>query len=180
MRIAIDLDDTLSEFCDSWIGLYNEIYDDNVKPSEVMGWDIENYCKKCTKQELYDLLGIKNFFYEVKPIPYAKTVIDKLKKYGHEVFIVTAYYPSSVIDKVRWLSEYVGISHEDIIFCNKKHLIYADYLIDDGAHNHANFCGKSVVYDRPHNQHMREFEYDIRVRDWKEIEIYFKNIENII
>jgi len=172
MRIAIDLDDTQSEFCSHWISIYNAIFEDNLKPSDVLDWEIEKYCNKCSKNELYEILGRNNFFKHTEPVKYARDVIAKLRSMGHEVFTVTAYHPNACIDKSWWLKEYMGFTQDDIIFCNKKHLIRADMLLDDGAHNHANFEGLKIVYDRPHNQHMREFEYDCRVNSWKDFEVY--------
>ena len=174
MKIAIDLDDTQSNFCESWIRLYNSKYNDYILPKDVKDWDIENYCNKCTKSELYELLSIDNFFTNVKPVKNAKRVIDKLRAYGHEVFTVTAYSPNVCVDKSYWLEKHMGFNQEDIIFCSKKYLISADMLIDDGAHNHKKFNGIKVVYNRPHNQHMLECEYDIRVNNWNEFETYCK------
>jgi len=169
MRIAVDMDDTCSLFVKEWVNRYNDLYDDNLDYLTITEWDIEKFVL-CSKEDMYNILGFKHFFRKVKPETRAREVIDKLRDKGHEVFIVTAYNPSVCIDKSWWLKEYMGFAQEDIIFCNKKHLINADLLLDDGAHNHAKFEGLKIVYDRPHNQHMQEWEYDYRVKNWTEFE----------
>ena len=167
MRIAIDLDSTLSRFQEQWVSVYNKKYNDSVCSSDVLSWAIQDYCNKCTPNELYDLLGEDNFFLHVPTQPNAKEVIQKLRDDGHELFIVTAYAANACIDKTKWLENNFNFTTHDIIFCNDKSRILADILIDDGLHNHENFSGRSILFTQSHNKNDKQYE---RVNGWLEIE----------
>lgn len=174
MKIAVDLDDTQSKFLKKWITKYNELYDDNLNFLSIKEWDVSKYVK-CSSDALYQILGLTNFFKDIEPEPYALEVLNNLRAAGHEVVTVTAYDPRSCIDKSYWLKKYHKFEQKDIIFCNNKHFINADLLLDDGLHNHVNFTGKRIVYDRPHNDILgADIITDARVHNWKEFESYCK------
>jgi 5'(3')-deoxyribonucleotidase len=86
---------------------------------------------------------------------------------------VTAYVPSTCIDKSFWLKEYMNFFQDDIVFCNKKHRISADIMIDDGAHNLENFKGVRVLFSSPHNESCKEEIFNIRVDNYEELEKHF-------
>lgn len=175
MRIAIDMDDCLTQFVRYWCQRYNEIYDDNLDYLSITEWDIEKFVK-CTRQQIYDILDEPRFFQQPKPERDARRVLERLKEAGHDVFVVTATYnPNVCNDKAIWLHAYMGLEQKDIIYAIRKELINADMLIDDGSHNIRGFCGKTIVFDRPHNQDLMPYEYDVRVSNWRQIELYFED-----
>lgn len=175
MRIAIDLDDTCSNFVREWVRRYNEKYDDNLNYLDVSEWDIEKFVK-CTPEQMYEILDEPEFFLYPHPEKMARTIINRMKQSGHDVFIVTATYnPDVCKDKATWIKEHLGLEQRDIIYAIRKELISADVLIDDGSHNIRAFNGHTIVFDRPHNQDLSDWEYDIRVANWRQIELYFED-----
>lgn len=171
----IDLDDTLSNFLESWISLYNFMYDDNKKITDIKDWNVTQYLNKCEPEELYGLLKTPNFFRNVGAKNFARKAIQQLKDNGNTVKIVTAYpFPNSVVDKVHWLNEFMGIGLEDIIFTLDKTVIKGDYIIDDYIKNIKDFDGTRILFSSPHNEHLvKENGFDIRVNSWKEfLEFY--------
>ena len=59
------------------------------------------------------------------------------------------------------------ITWKHIVFCGHKHMIQADYLIDDHEKNLHTFTGTPLLFTAPHNLHIADFK---RVNNWKEVE----------
>ncbi len=174
--IAIDLDSTLNNLEYHWlIKTYNEEYKDNLTEEDMFCWDVEKYVKPECGEKIYNILERPNFFFSLDPKPRSQEVTKKLLE-KYELFVVTAYSPITVVDKVNWLQKYFPhIDKNNIVFCNKKWIIDADFLIDDGPHNITDFNnynrGTGVVFDRPWNRELGTGF--LRVKDWTEVENYF-------
>lgn len=175
--IGIDLDSTLNNLEEEWIlHTYNEEYGDNLKEEDMHCWEVERYAKKAKPEDIYSILLRPHFFYNLRPKDCAREVTEKLSK-DHELFIVTAYSPTTVVDKVDWVKKYFPhINPKNIIFCNSKGLIKTDYLIDDGGHNildyHNNGGKNPIVFDRPWNRHLpNTFK---RATGWLQVERMIK------
>ena len=178
IRIGIDLDDTTNNLVPHWVNLYNKKYKDNLNWRNITSWDINNFTKKSCGKNIYKILGRKHMFNRLDIQPNAKRVINKLlKQEDIELYIITAYYYLSCADKVRWVKRNLpNFDIKRIIFCNDKYLIDVDYLIDDSPYNHKGFKGKYILFDKPWNQLViyPELEQFIRMKNWKEILIYFE------
>lgn len=171
-KIAIDLDTTLNNLEEVWLNRYNEDYDDNLK--EFGHWNVEKNIKKECGIKIYDYLLEPNFFYNLNIKPNAKNVVEKLNN-KHELYIVTAYHPATCVDKVKWVNKHLPFfNSKNVIFCNNKSLINADYLIDDGPHNILGFKQKSIIIDMPYNRHVKLNDRRVRVNNWLDIKKYFK------
>lgn len=169
--IAIDLDDTLNKLIKKWVEVYNERYNDNIKLSDIKCWDIWKYVK-CGK-EIYDILKIPGFFYSLEVQEYSQEVVKFLSEY-FDIYVVTAFQPIVVVDKYNWVQEnYSEIPRENIIFCNTKHIIRTNFMIDDGPHNLEGFTGINLLMDAHHNQNEHRFP---RYHNWLEIGDYFAKI----
>lgn len=172
MLIAIDLDSTLTYFLESTLNKYNFLYDDILRPEDIKDWNLEGYLK-CTKQQMYDLWTPKF----MKNIPFrdgARTMIDKLKSKGHEVFLVTAYHRSRCQVKVDICEDVLGLNESDIIFCTNKYRVACDILIDDGLHNFYDKDGlpikaEKIVFDQPYNRNSNGLGWHYRVKDLNEV-----------
>lgn len=173
MTIAVDMDDVLGRFVERLLEEYNIAYNDNLRKEQILSWDIHRYATKADVILFWDLLERQDFFRYIEPYEYARNVLDKLRKLGHEVICVTSSNAKFCYEKEKWLKIHMGFKSDEIIYCKKKHLIYADYLIDDYIGNLQNFNGKKVLYSQPHNHMIKDFEVDVRVNNWKEIEQYF-------
>ena len=56
------------------------------------------------------------------------------------------------------------------MFCGRKDIVNADYLIDDNPRQLAIFTGKPIMYTASHNVNDDRFT---RVDDWYDVEKYF-------
>jgi len=171
--IAIDLDDVLNNLVDEWIlNVYNKEYNDTLTIKDVNDWDVTKYVKPECGSKIYEILLRPNFFETLSPKIHAIEVTERLVS-KYELYVVTAYHPKTVVNKVNWLSKnFPHINPKNIIFCNAKGLIKADFLIDDGPHNildyHNNGGKHPIVFDRPWNSHLpSSFN---RAKDWLQIE----------
>lgn len=115
-----------------------------------------------------DFLWNEGFFTDIPVKPNAVEVIQSLME-SYEVFIVSAAteFPNSMKEKLGWMKEHFPfISWKHIVFCGHKHMISADYLIDDHEKNLKTFTGTPLLFSAPHNLHIQDYE---RVNSWSEI-----------
>lgn len=170
--IGIDLDSTLNDLETQWIlNVYNTEYNDTLTLEDMRCWDVEEYVKKECGKKVYDILLRPNFFFSLNPREYAQEVTKKLSE-KYDLFIVTAYHPLTVVDKVKWVEKhYPHINSKNIIFCNAKGLINTDYLIDDGGHNILDYYNNGgenpIVFDKPWNRYLNS-SFN-RAKDWLQI-----------
>lgn len=172
-RVIIDLDDTMSQLTKLWVTVYNHKYKDNKGVEDVLGWDIENYLTKCSKEQLYDILNTPNFFRNVQRMPRVTKIVEDLQKVGCDITILSAYPNASTLkDKEYWLKTFMGIDRKDTIFGEKKSLIKGDIMIDDKPSNLEEFDGVRILFDQPHNRWATEEKegFHFRVKDWWELE----------
>lgn len=170
--IAIDLDDTLNILLNPWLEVYNAKYNDNLKPDDIKEWNVANFVK-CSEKEMFDIIRSKGFFRTLKVKAFAKEVVEFLSKY-FDLYVVTAYLSEAVIDKTEFIKEHFPqIPEKNIIFCNAKHLILTDFMIDDGVHNLVDFKGTPLLMDSPQNRKCDKYK---RFYNWIEIYHYFLNI----
>jgi len=164
LTIAVDLDSTLNNLNEVWIKRYNELYSDNLKQFD--NWDVTLSVKPECGGKIFDILGEKNFFYNLGIREFAPIVMEYICRY-YDVYIVTAYTASTCVDKVKWVEKYLPFfDKKKIVFCNDKHLFNADILIDDAPHNLEAFPNRTVCFDMPYNKNVI---CDYRAKDWKDI-----------
>jgi 5'(3')-deoxyribonucleotidase len=102
----------------------------------------------------------------------SQEVIKELNNY-YEIFITTAAmeHPTSFCAKYDWLKEHFPfLSDLNFVFCGKKSIINADYLIDDNPRHFEHFKGQGILFTAPHN--LKNTSY-IRVNNWIEIKDFF-------
>lgn len=169
-RIAIDMDDVLAKTTHVIIDRINALVGKEFTYDELMtGTD-------AYKQEFYnDYLQNNSFLWEpgfFLDIPVNEDAIEVVKRLSekYEIFIVSAAteFPNSLKEKLTWMEKYFPfITWKHIVFCGHKHMIQADYLIDDHEKNLHTFTGTPLLFTAPHNLHISDFK---RVNNWKEIE----------
>ncbi|TGU15515.1 5'(3')-deoxyribonucleotidase, partial [Mesorhizobium sp. M2D.F.Ca.ET.153.01.1.1] len=70
-----------------------------------------------------------------------------------------------------WLREYFPfLDSQHFVFCFRKYIVNADYLIDDNSRQLSIFTGKPIMYTASHNVNDDRFT---RVNDWYDVEKYF-------
>jgi len=172
-RIAIDMDEVLANTNARFSEWYERYTGIKITEEQLFekGQKIYHYVGH---PELRNQLHIKGFFKDLPLMPDSQEVVKWLSEY-YEIFIVTAAmeFRNSMEDKYDWLEKYFPfISFKNVVFCGRKDMIIADYLIDDHVKNLTNFTGKGILYHAPHNLDNTEFT---RVKNWKEIKTFFEN-----
>jgi 5'(3')-deoxyribonucleotidase len=168
-RIAIDMDDVMADTTLKIIQFINERVNGHYTYEGLMTASEED------KKAFYDIYMSNNdflwqsgFFVDIPVKPHAIEVIQALKE-KYEVFIVSAAteFPNSLKEKLAWMNEhfpFIGWQH--IVFCGHKHMILADYLIDDHEKNLKTFTGTPLLFTAPHNLHIHDYE---RVDSWLDV-----------
>ena len=175
MRIAVDLDSTLSSFIDAWLKWYNEEYGTVVVPEDITNWGIHEHVPHGTA--IYDFFDVPGALVNVEIEPYAHSVMSWLQHNNHDVYIVSSVVRDEHYgEKKLWVRKHLPFfDMKRFIACSSKEVVLADVMLDDGLHNLENFEGmKPVVYDRPWN---RQTVYPFkRVHSWPEFLQYVEKI----
>ena len=135
MRILIDIDDTISNFGETLIKWLNKTHNTNYKKEDIINWEWfrDNFDNPWQPTEY------KSFWKQIKIDKNAINFIEKLVEEGHEIYLVSASFPSDTLGyKIRkTLSNFNEnlINKNNVIVCYNKGMIQGDVRIDDGFHN---------------------------------------------
>lgn len=163
------MDDTLENLLDAWVDYLNHHYGTTVQPSDIKQWDVSRYFPTLSKEQVFSPLYTDEFWYSVEPIDGAVEAMQKLKRDGHDVIVVTASAYQTLRAKMdSVLFKYFPfINWDDVIVTNRKQLIRGDVLIDDGIHNLEGGDYEKILMDAPTNQWYNEKESGMtRVNNW--------------
>lgn len=162
MIIAIDLDSTLNNLCDTWLAECNTRHSCNVTSNDILTWDTHLYVP--CGADIYKLLR-PFLFRKCKPLPGAIEVTQRLSQ-QHTLICVSACARGTFDTKKRWLARY--FPHiKTFIAAHDKQYINCDVLIDDGPHNlEAIGVDKGIAFDYPYNHAWQ----GKRVHSWHEVE----------
>lgn len=179
MRIGIDVDGVLRDFCGSLVNVIKEDFphylkgelDQAIEPSLdggiVTDWYLENNFN-CTKEDLKDIYWHSHadkIMGDGWPMPGAikkmYDLIDWAYKERIEVCCVTSQRPHARHHTLTWLGKY-GLDFETVYFRRGKDKwkVNVDYLVDDSPENHKAWVyGRGMEYgfilmDAPYNQHI--------------------------
>jgi 5'(3')-deoxyribonucleotidase len=172
--IAVDMDEVIADALSEHLRLYNERYGAGVAKDHLHGFHLRDIIPSEYRQATEELVHSHDFFANLAVMPGAQEVLKELNQ-QHEVFITTAAMevPNSFDAKYKWLRKHFEfLSPMNFVFCGAKHIIAADYLIDDNAHHFKRFKGEGLLFDAPHNQNVTGYR---RVKNWHEIGQIFAN-----
>jgi 5'-nucleotidase len=169
--ILVDVDYVTARTHEQWLKRYNDEFEDNLRMEDVKSWGIDQYVKPVCGKQIYKYLRDTDLYDNVLPVEGALWGVNTLRSMGHRVVFLSA---GIHIGKLDWLLKHKFIETEkDLIIAQDKSLINSEFLIDDGWHNIESFKqGIGLLFDAPHN---RQFDYSLRVCDWKGVVemIYF-------
>ena len=172
--IALDMDGVLADLHTEWLNRYNRDYGDNLKPSDILSWDIHKYVKVQCGNRIYGYLDDIDLYDNVQPLPGAREITEHLVDAGHTLLVVTMAYhnPNMIASKVKWLKAHVPAIHKDFfIFCNAKGFIRADMMVDDNPAFLKDFSGDRVLMTAPHNKNYTNATM-FRVDSLKDVQAY--------
>lgn len=186
MKIGVDIDDTMANFTEKLLDHYNIIFNENIKKSDIISWDVINNCNSQYKNLMMNITKTKNFYLDLELKLDVVEVLEYLIGLGHEIYIVgNPFHEFAIKDKYLWIKENLPfIKHENIIFTASKQLVNVDILIDDNPDNFnhnvnfnsdVNLVTIPILFDAPHN---RQVEKYIRCCNWLDVRYLFKEFLN--
>ena len=172
-KIAIDMDEVLADTLGAIIDAVNERANLGITVESLNGQKLKHVIPEHDGL-VTEILREPGFFRHLKVMPNAQEVVEKLNQ-QYDVYIATAAMdvPTSFHDKYEWLLEHFPfLDPQHFVFCGRKNIINADYLIDDNPRQLAIFEGESIMYTAVHNVKNDDYR---RVNGWKEVEDLFLN-----
>lgn len=170
--VLLDVDDTLIDLLPAWCKCLNQLYGLDVQPEEITEWDISKFFPTLTKKQIFEPLHADGFWATVKPKDGAITYVKQLIDDGFDVYVCTSTDYRNVQPKYEHIiaKHFPFISWEKVIITNKKQMIKADFLVDDGVHNHKGGDYFKVLVSTPHNRSYDAEENGmVRSESWESI-----------
>lgn len=170
ITVLVDVDEVLIDLLFAWCKSLNNTHGLYVKPEEITDWDITKFFPTLTKEQVFEPLHTDHFWKTVEPkdeaVKYVKQLIDD----GFNVYLCTTTDYRNVKPKYEYiiLKHFPFISWRQVIVASRKQMIKADFLIDDGVHNHEGGDYIKILVSAPHNR-----GYDakangmVRSENWK-------------
>lgn len=172
LTILVDMDDTLENFCETWVTLLNETYGTNVQLNDIHNWDITKAFPSLEVSQVFSPLFNEEIWKRITPLPGAVEYLKRLIDDGHKVVIVTASHPNTVAMKLsNVLFKYFPyLTTKDVIITSQKQLVCGDIMIDDAPHNLEGGSYYGILMTAPHNMtYDAEANGFIRVYSWEDI-----------
>ena len=170
--IAIDMDDVLADALGRRLERYNADYGTVLTPKDVEGKRIYDILPAERHDRLRSYLKEPGFFGNLEVVDGAIEVVHELMS-TYDVYIATAAMevPNSFSEKYVWLLRHFPfLDPLNFIFCGHKHMIAADYLIDDTPSHFETFTGEGIVFTSAKN--VGETRYR-RVDNWEDVRKMF-------
>jgi 5'-nucleotidase len=171
-RICVDMDEVIADTLSEHLRRYNQEFDESITTDDLIGKGLWEVTPHDRQQQLRAFLDAEDFFEDLPLMPGAQEVLKSLIT-RFEIFIATSAMavPNSLGPKYRWLQRHFSfIPPTNYVFCGNKHILRADYLVDDLPRNLQHFEGHGLLYTAPHNKNVTGFT---RVNDWQEVAEFF-------
>lgn len=172
-RIAIDMDETICDTMARHLDWYNTEFQQNLTKADLHGIKIYDKVPDEHRARVRAYPDMPGFFEDLSPFPHAIDVIAELHE-RFEIVIATAAmeHPSSFAPKYEWLRQHLPfLSPMNFIFCGKKNVVQADFLIDDSSRHFEGFVGQGILFTAHHNVHETA---EVRINNWLELRDYFR------
>jgi len=149
--IKLDVDGVLRDCVTPLLDIYNKKHDDNVKYSEIKGWDIGQYLKKDEEYKNYFTKYPEQIFrdapmYNPNTVEILKSIQEKYK-----IHITTSQFKGLEGHTVTWLHKH-NIPYDYLSFAKDKNVVTGDILVDDGVHNlEASNTETNICFTQPWN-----------------------------
>ena len=172
LRICVDMDEVMADTLAEHIRRYNQTFDEDVTPDDLIGKGLWEITPLDRQQQLRAFLDAEDFFEDLAVMPGSQEVLKRLSA-RFEIFIATQAMtvPNSLGPKYRWLQRhfpFIPCTH--YVFCGNKSILRADYLIDDNPRQLQRFSGTGILFEAPHNHRATGF---LRVDNWQQVADYF-------
>lgn len=154
ITVLIDVDDTIENLCEEWCNYLNRKYGTMVTYKDVTEWDMSKFFPGLTKEQVYEPLHSEELWQYIRPKPGAVEYVKNLIDDGFNVYLCTSTdYRNVKVKYEEVIHKYFPyISWKQVIVTDKKQLINADFLVDDGVHNLEGGNYEKILMSAPHNQ----------------------------
>ncbi|MDI3327229.1 MAG: 5'(3')-deoxyribonucleotidase [Alicyclobacillaceae bacterium] len=167
--LLIDMDSVIVDLMSAWCKRYNDDWNDNLTPADILTWEWEKYVKPECGRKIYQYLDEPDMFLNLEPLPHAIEVLERLSRH-FEILIVTSSRRGAMAQKDEWVSRHLPfIGRRNLIFAHRKDKVCGDLLFDDAPHNLEAFrrTGRlAVAMDYAYNRHVD----CLRVSGWLDFE----------
>lgn len=167
----VDVDGVLNNLQSAVIKVFNERYDTSYNLNDFNHYRVAECLNKNDTINFVKIYSEKGIYDLVSPLSGAQNAMNKLKKQGHEVYIVTDAVPSIFEEKVNWIKfHFPSIDEDHIISMKHKWLFKCDLMIDDNLDNLlGGYHYDRICFDWPWNRAVRDEVYGIhRVNNWND------------
>lgn len=128
----IDVDGVLRDIMTPMCKLYNEKFDENIKPEDISEYDVSSTFKKCDDiKNFFFVENAKEVFLNSHPHNYVREALELIHYMGHKIVICTWQFNNTnkkyTLD---WLEKH-NLFYDDICFTKDKEMINCDVMIDD-------------------------------------------------
>lgn len=172
ITILIDIDDTIIDLLRAWCNWLNFFHNLNVIADDITDWNIVKFFPTLTAEEVFSPLHNESFWKTVKPKDNASKYVKKLIDDGFNIYLCTSTDYRNIYPKFEFIVKkyFPFIPWKQVIVINRKQMVKADFLIDDGIHNHRGGDYIKILMSAPHNRNYEEEKDDmIRVEDWSSV-----------
>jgi 5'(3')-deoxyribonucleotidase len=177
MVVGIDIDDTMTNHCESWFDAYNRCFKreelQDLKLEDAYKWDFYKDWEEEDKERLFNALHSEEYFKNLQLKPDVQDIILKIINSDNKVVIISATVKEYQEEKKNWLLEQIPIlSEKDIIFTADKELINVDIMIDDNIGYAPKFKCPFLLFKQPWNTGRPPYEYSeniVNVGNWQDI-----------
>lgn len=138
-QILLDMDGVLADFLSGAIEALNRDFNRTIT--------IERYALEFGQWGTYDYYGITqeqfwgsihstpNFWYNLKPMPWSKSVYNMLSSFGDITILTTpSLDPSCAMQKLQWLDNYFNIKSDAVLMGARKYLLAGNGILIDDYH----------------------------------------------
>ena len=178
--IMIDLDNTLNNLQEVIMNVFNERYGTSYSIKDIKTYSVSECLSKEEATNMIALYSEEGIYNNVKPLKDAQNALQKLKKAGHEIYIVTHSIPSIFAEKVEWIKYHFNVDEAHIVAMQNKWLFKCDVMIEDNLDNLlGGYHYDRIVIDCPWNRDIHDEAYSIhRCNNWNEVVAAVNKISN--
>lgn len=164
----LDMDGVLVDFTSSALELFNRELNKDITLEDYVnkqfGWNIQDVYE-ISVNEFWSIIDSKPFFWlKLKPFPWAKLLVDFLRKIGDVTIVTTpSLDPECAKQKLQWLDSCLNIKSNDVFIGSKKYLMAGNGTLIDDAPNNVNkfieYGGKAILV--PSNWNTRDLNFNL-------------------
>ena len=166
--LAVDMDEVLADSIGLVLEQYNKAYHTTWSKFDLFGKTVYDCFPPSHIPFIKQQQNSEAFYQEVSIIDGAQEGIAMLSK-KYDIYIVSAAleFPNSLASRCVFIEKnFPEITLKKLIFCAKKSLIKADFLLDDMPENLIEFGSKGFLFTAYHNA---KINYLNRLNSWEEV-----------